>query len=255
MSKITAYTALTAVTAGDLLPIVDISDTTMAATGTTKKIAASDLLALGVQVDSTAADFQVDGVASAGTSGLAARADHVHPFAGWLSVYQAFSAATAETYPRILVTTSTTGVSGTLYLTAVGLPKGLVVGNLTFGCKGTGAATVTHGWYVLADSGLVVRAVTADSTTLLASANTLTTLPVTAAYTVPSSGLYYLGCMVAATTMPVMGTAGNIPGAWASNTPILCGSSNTGATTPPAVGATLTALTANGNFTQYAYTS
>lgn len=40
---ISSLTALTSAAAGDLLPIVDISDTTQASTGTTKKIAYSDL--------------------------------------------------------------------------------------------------------------------------------------------------------------------------------------------------------------------
>jgi hypothetical protein len=43
--KISDYTALTSAASGDLLEIVDISDTTMAATGTNKKIVLSDLLA------------------------------------------------------------------------------------------------------------------------------------------------------------------------------------------------------------------
>lgn len=44
MSKITAYSALTGPAGPDVVPIVDTSDTTMAASGTTKKIALSDLL-------------------------------------------------------------------------------------------------------------------------------------------------------------------------------------------------------------------
>lgn len=41
--KISELTALTTPAAGDLIPIVDVSDTTDAASGTTKKIAFSDL--------------------------------------------------------------------------------------------------------------------------------------------------------------------------------------------------------------------
>ena len=43
MSKITALTANTSLAAGDLLVVVDVDDTTMAATGTDKKLAISDL--------------------------------------------------------------------------------------------------------------------------------------------------------------------------------------------------------------------
>jgi hypothetical protein len=45
MSKITAYGQLTAPAADDVLPVVDVSDTSMAATGTTKKVRVGDLLA------------------------------------------------------------------------------------------------------------------------------------------------------------------------------------------------------------------
>jgi len=45
-TKITALTALTAADpANDVLPIVDVSDTTMAASGTTKKISINNILA------------------------------------------------------------------------------------------------------------------------------------------------------------------------------------------------------------------
>lgn len=45
--KISELTALTTPAAGDLIPIVDVSDTTDAASGTTKKIAVSDLTSGG----------------------------------------------------------------------------------------------------------------------------------------------------------------------------------------------------------------
>lgn len=44
MSKITAYGTLTAPQANDVIPIVDVNDTTMAPSGTTKKITAGNLL-------------------------------------------------------------------------------------------------------------------------------------------------------------------------------------------------------------------
>jgi hypothetical protein len=256
MGKYSGYPLKATPTGADKVVILDVADGSFPA-GNEKLSTLASVAALGTQLDSTAADFQADGVAAAGALALAARADHVHPNVGWLSNYQAFSGATCESYPRILATTSTTGVSGTLYLVGLGMPKNLPVNNITFGCKGTIAAGLTHGWYVLADSGLVVRAVTADQTTggFMGTANALFTLATTAAYTTTYTGLYYLGFMIAATTMPNVGTAGNVPGAWTSNAPILCGSSNTGATTPPALGATLTAIANNGNFTMYAYTS
>ena len=44
MSKISAYTALSSAASNDLLPVVDVSDTTMAPTGTTKNITATSFL-------------------------------------------------------------------------------------------------------------------------------------------------------------------------------------------------------------------
>jgi len=43
MSKISAYTAITSVQSNDLLPVVDVHDTTMAASGTTKKMTLNQL--------------------------------------------------------------------------------------------------------------------------------------------------------------------------------------------------------------------
>lgn len=258
MGKLSTYAALAAPAANDKILTLDVSDTSMGAGGTEKLALVSDLLALGgVSLDSTSSDIQPSGVQAAGSLGLAARADHVHPATTSLALYQSFSGALAETYPRVLATTSTALTSGTLSLCAIGLPKGLTVNNITFGTKGTAMATVTHGWYVLADSGLVVRAVTPDQTsgTWMQTANQLYTLATTAAYTTTYTGLYYIGMMAVATTIGVNGTAGNVPGNWASNAPILCGTSNTGATVPPSVGATLTALSSNGNMTLYAYVS
>lgn len=47
MTKITDFTALSAAVAADVLPVVDLSDTTMAASGTTKKINIAELLEPG----------------------------------------------------------------------------------------------------------------------------------------------------------------------------------------------------------------
>jgi hypothetical protein len=50
MSKITAYTALTSPQPDDVTPVVDVSDTSMAATGTTKKTTLAGVLAGGLAV-------------------------------------------------------------------------------------------------------------------------------------------------------------------------------------------------------------
>lgn len=52
-TKISSLSVMTSAAAGDLIPIVDISDTTMAATGTTKSVTQSVLLASAQPLDAT----------------------------------------------------------------------------------------------------------------------------------------------------------------------------------------------------------
>jgi hypothetical protein len=66
-TKITALTAITTVDpAVDVLPIVDISDTTMAASGTTKKITSNQILGAGGTA--TLASATITGAATVGTT-------------------------------------------------------------------------------------------------------------------------------------------------------------------------------------------
>lgn len=66
-TKITALTALTAADpANDVLPIVDVSDTTMAASGTTKKISINNVL--GCSGTATLASATITGAATVGTT-------------------------------------------------------------------------------------------------------------------------------------------------------------------------------------------
>lgn len=58
MSKITELTALTTPATGDLLPIVDISDTTDSVNGTTKKITLASLKASGSDIDTGTDDVK-----------------------------------------------------------------------------------------------------------------------------------------------------------------------------------------------------
>jgi len=173
------------------------------------------------------------------------------------SGYLAPTGATAETLPRISASaTSSALTSGTLYVTAIGLHQNTVVANLTFCVRGTIEAGGTHAWYVLLDSGLVVRAVTADQTGAAALGTLQTPFTfATNAYTATYSGLFYVGLCVVATTPPLMLAGPSPPSGLVSAPPILCGSSGTGLTTPPATGATMGALTANNGYNFYAYTS
>ena len=171
------------------------------------------------------------------------------------------SGATAATIPRRLISTiQSVLVSGTMYVTAISMPAGVLVNNITMYTATTGKTGGTHGWYILCDSGMVCRAVTADQTdpsTVWGSQRTFYTLP-TNAYTTTYTGLYYIGVMVAesAGTMPTFYGAIGMPTASGSPAlPVFCGTSSTGQTTPPSAGTSMTALTPAVNYTFYAYTS
>jgi hypothetical protein len=66
-SKITALTALTAADpVNDMFPVVDVSDTTMAASGTTKRISVNNIL--GASGTATLASATITGAATVGTT-------------------------------------------------------------------------------------------------------------------------------------------------------------------------------------------
>ena len=72
-TKITALTALTAADpANDVIPIVDVSDTTMAASGTTKKISVNNIL--GASGTATLASATITGALTVDTTTLVVNA-------------------------------------------------------------------------------------------------------------------------------------------------------------------------------------
>lgn len=148
-----------------------------------------------------------------------------------------------RTATNFAVTTSA-GASGTLNLTAVFIPANTVVNKINCVTGTTGSTGVTHNWAVLADLNLKVLAVSADNTTTDLVASTVQSYTLTSPFTTTYGGLYYAGVMIATgTTQPTwQGTIQT--GTTVQNiAPKVAGSSNTGATTPVAVGATLTAVT------------
>jgi hypothetical protein len=211
-----------------------------------------------VVLDATAADIAAAGIQAAGATGKVPDAGHGHQSGSIQSLYVAPSGATAETIFREIANSASSAlVSGTLYVRAIGLPKGLAVNNLTMYTNSSAKTGGSHGWYVLLDSGLVVRAVTADQTdaaTVWGTINTGYTLP-TNAYTTTYDGQYYVGVMVAATGMPnITSRAGPLASINAAP-PVLAGVSSAGQTTPPSTGTTMAAVTSNTGYHFYCYTS
>jgi parallel beta-helix repeat protein len=173
-----------------------------------------------------------------------------------LALYLAPSGATGETYPRSLCNNNTAALTTQQsVVSAIPLPGGLPIVNLGVMISGTGFTGVTHGWLALLDSGRVVRAVTADQTSAFGSAFSALPIPISGSYTTPAGGLYYLVACVTATGMGTL-SIGVSPGSAPNGTaPILSGTSGGSLTTPPATGTTMAAITSNGAWRFYGYTS
>lgn len=94
--------------------------------------------------------------------------------------------------------------TGVLTLVALPLYQNDVVTNITFKSHTTAANTPTHWWFALYDGSFNLLQQTADQTSTAWAAFTAKTLALTSTYTVTTSGVYYVGIMVAATTVPTL---------------------------------------------------
>lgn len=158
------------------------------------------------------------------------------------------SGALAETFPRALATTNTTvAASGTLFLQAIYLNAGQLVSNIGMISATTAAGTPTNYFFALYDGSRNLRAQSANQTTTAWAANTAKTLAMGTPYRVPTSGLYYIGFMMAATTVATChGGPAKANAVVSSTVPILHGASTTGLTTTlPDPAAAITAGTAS----------
>lgn len=147
--------------------------------------------------------------------------------------------AAAESLLRSLASGSINLVSGTLMLTAIPLRAGQVVTNLSFISTGTPAGTPTHWFFALYSQALALLGQTADQVAAAWAANTLKTLALAAPYTVPTTGVYYAGVMVAATTPPTIAGGPTMQAGVSTLVPLLTGNSSAGlvATAPGPAGA------------------
>lgn len=201
MSKITAYTALTTPAGSDVVPIVDVSDTTMAASGTTKQITLSNLLTLGVQIDATAADIQPLGSQAAGSTGKAADAGHVHASAFVQPNDVGVIAWTGD--PASLGGTPGALASGKLYLSAFWIRKTVTLSNMAVAI-GTAGTTLTTGqnFAGIYDSTGAQKAATADQTSTWSAGGVGTyDMALTASFSA-SPGMYWAALLSNATTCP-----------------------------------------------------
>lgn len=166
----------------------------------------------------------------------------------------------AATVPRSQVTAVQGAMaSGTVYLMAIGLNAGTPVGHCMMMTGTTAKLGGTHGWYVLCDKNLSVLAVTADQTdpaTQWGAASTPYPLAFTSQYIATYSGLYYVGVMVAATTMPTFLGPPSLAFGVASQSPSYAGTSSTGQGAPPTPGSSVLAtISPSGSILLYAVLS
>lgn len=136
--------------------------------------------------------------------------------------------------------------SGRLQLVAIPLVAGQVVNSLSFLSSGTAAGTSTHVWFALYSPARALLAVTNDDTAASPWAiNTVKTMNLTTPYTVTATGLYYMGVVVVAGTVPTLqGMSGTSTATGIA--PIITGQSSTGLTDPASAPATAAAITAIG---------
>lgn len=125
-------------------------------------------------------------------------------------------------------TNTTAGTTGQIRIQAIYLAAGTIVSNIAFASATTAAGTPTHYVFALYDLSGNLLATTADQTSTAWAANTVRTIAVTAAYTVPTSGLYYLAISVVASTFPTLkGNTARTGGQLYAATPNLAGISST----------------------------
>jgi hypothetical protein len=154
-----------------------------------------------------------------------------------------FPGAYAETLPRWAQSQAGQALtSGIPRLAAIHLFADEVVSALSFGTGGAGSAGLTHLWAALCSTAGTVLAVSADSTTAWAG-STMRTFPMVTPYTVTASGVYYVALCAVATTPPqvvMLGLAGTLH---QHALPMMGANAASNVGAPPAVGASVGALT------------
>jgi hypothetical protein len=154
--------------------------------------------------------------------------------------------AVAETVPRAMLTSGLQFTSGTFRVNPVYLTAGTVVSNISFTTTvNTAGATVTGTWggiFTASGNTLTLVAATAQQGLSSIATSTLFTWPIatiasgsSTSYTVPTSGLYYVGVCITASTMP---TLASINGVMLNTLSPPAGFFMTGSTSPASIGST-----------------
>lgn len=150
-----------------------------------------------------------------------------------------------ETIPRLFVSVATVSLATTtLKLSAIYLPKGTSVTNISWLSGTTPLAVGSNQWFSLFDNGRNKLAVTADDTSTAWAASTVKTLAVTGGpFVTTYDGLHFLGVLVVATTPPTLAGYQTL-GTAVALTPALWGASTTGLSNPASCPSTAGAISA-----------
>lgn len=157
----------------------------------------------------------------------------------------------AQTFDRRLINGTTTPASGVMSVSAIYLPAGLVVASIVLFSAGA-VTTNTHNWAALYKGDLTFIAQSADDTTSGDfGANTKITKTLTAAQTVPYSGLYYIGWAQTSSGQNTLLACSAPASSIANNDVPICAATSSGSltTTAPSPAGALTGII--GSF--YAY--
>lgn len=144
------------------------------------------------------------------------------------------SGALYESFSRNLCDEVNTALlsSGRLSLQAIWLPVNTVISSISFWSATTAGATLTNQLFGLYDINLNLLRSSVNDTSTAWAANSRKTLALTSSFTTTYSGIYYLGIMVAATTVPtIKGNTAKVGGQLSAGAPSMGGTSTTGLTT------------------------
>lgn len=149
----------------------------------------------------------------------------------------------AATVDDNLVSTTLTLTTGTVQATLIALVKGQVITNINLN-SGAASVTQTNGWAAITTStSTAVLASTTNLTTTVTNASAVQVMKLSTAWTVPTTGLYYIHVLFTASgTMPTFDAFPVVAGVRATQVPIVSGTGATAQTTIPAtLSVTLTA--------------
>lgn len=151
-----------------------------------------------------------------------------------LSNKKVLAGALYETFDRDLCSEVNSSVlsSGRLSLQAIWLPAGITISSISLWSATTAGASLTNQLFGLFGNNRNLLRSSVNDTSTAWSANSKKTLALTSAFTTTYSGLYYIGVMVTATTVPTLkGNTAKTDGSLNNAAPSMGGTSNTGLTT------------------------